>query len=352
VVILLRSKITPLVVALAICVGLRAANADTFAKPDQSVSGSLPANEIDASAVESSAATAGVFVSASDSEMRRWDVIAESLFLWRDNHAPYWVAGDFDMGVGPRVIVTRNIDEEWGWEAEYFGVFGMKAGATQSGTFESFVYGLTEFGDNAQTAPVLYQTLQTYKSNLNNVELNAVRKWQSISLLAGFRYMRFDEQYRTDALATMSDPSLLPVFDRKDVTFRWANIFRLANTTYTTIDSAENNLIGGQLGLGWRQDAGRVFCEATGKAGIFGNVYKISDEPTKSNTAFIGDLNFSAGLHVNDIWSIRAGYNLLWITDVALAPRQVLTSIMFPTPFDPDNRVFLHGANVGLEAVW
>jgi hypothetical protein len=351
----LRANLTALMVAIAISIGVRAIAAD----PAQSNSAAHAISAAESSTTEGSTATggalsaiAGTFGAVADRDKQGWDIVTESLFLWRDNHTPYWVAGDFDMGVGPRIIATHEVDDDLAWEAEYFGVYGMAASATQSGYFQVFSIGFTDFGDNVAIPPDRYDTQQRYESSINNFELNAAHKLQAFSILAGFRYLRFDEQYQTTAKVTTIFSTPIPLPSGNGVLNPIGSVSELFSGSFRTTDNTENNLIGGQLGLRWRHDAGRLFCEATGKAGIFGNVYKISDEPTKSNTAFVGDLNFSAGLHVNDIWSVRAGYNLLWITDVALAPRQVLTSVMFPTPFNPDNRVFLHGANVGLEAAW
>jgi len=53
-------------------------------------------------------------------------------------------------------------------------------------------------------------------------------------------------------------------------------------------------------------------------------------------------------------WSLRAGYNLMWIENVALAPDQ-LDFTFTPTSgtmLNDNGGVFLHGANVGLQAAW
>lgn len=57
---------------------------------------------------------------------------------------------------------------------------------------------------------------------------------------------------------------------------------------------------------------------------------------------------------LTDVWGIRAGYNLIWIDGLALAPNQFDFS---DTSVSGSNLVsgggiFMNGANLGLEARW
>jgi hypothetical protein len=340
----LRAIPTTLVIALAISAGLRAATADTFAKSGPAVSDSQQFNATQTSTAENSVATAGAFAAAPDCDKDGWDVVVESLFLWRNNHTPSWVAGDFDVGVGPHIIATRKDEDESAWEAEYFGVFGMDAHADQSNA--SSAGGIP----NSATFSSQVHAHYRYESSLANLEFNVVRKRESLYLLAGFRYLLLDEEYRTHGdISSGLDP--IPS-NPSSGQLNPINVpFEMVRTTFTSIDPAINNLIGGQVGLRWRRDNDLWFYEATGKAGVFGNVYRIGRDITKGQVAFVSDLNFSAGLHLTDVWSVRAGYNLLWIDGVALAPHQGF-GFPFVRSINPDNSIFLQGANIGLEAAW
>jgi hypothetical protein len=69
--------------------------------------------------------------------------------------------------------------------------------------------------------------------------------------------------------------------------------------------------------------------------------------------AFVGALNISAGYRFSNVWSVRAGYNLIWIDRVALAPDQL--NLAFGSDIYPiytDGGIFLHGVNLGLEGRW
>jgi hypothetical protein len=67
---------------------------------------------------------------------------------------------------------------------------------------------------------------------------------------------------------------------------------------------------------------------------------------------FIGDMNYSIVRRLNNNWSLRAGYNLIWISGVALAPNQFDFSSTNTISLAGASNVFLHGANLGLEAQW
>jgi hypothetical protein len=73
-----------------------------------------------------------------------------------------------------------------------------------------------------------------------------------------------------------------------------------------------------------------------------------------TDTAFVGDLNFTVIYQICDFWGARLGYNFIWLEGVALAPDQLdFTN----TPdsgrhLDGDGSLFLHGVNLGLETRW
>jgi len=54
------------------------------------------------------------------------------------------------------------------------------------------------------------------------------------------------------------------------------------------------------------------------------------------------------------VWGIRAGYNLIWIDGLALAPNQFDFSVAdnAGSALASGGGVFLNGANLGLEARW
>jgi hypothetical protein len=130
-----------------------------------------------------------------------------------------------------------------------------------------------------------------------------------------------------------------------------------------------NRLFGGQIGGRLRRTVNRFGYEMTGKVGIYGNdadqSQTVTDfpnfplRPTTSvqanNVAFEGEFNLSAIFRITDVWSLKAGYSVIWIEGLALAPDQL--DFNFATSpsgntLSSDGGMFIHGANVGLEARW
>ena len=130
-----------------------------------------------------------------------------------------------------------------------------------------------------------------------------------------------------------------------------------------------NNLLGVQLGTRARRCWGRWRVEGTGKAGVFANLANqaspaIFDYPgvvlrpdtndSTTRTAFVGWLNATAIYQLNSTWGVRAGYNVIWLEGVALAPDQ-LDFANTPTSgssIHTAGGVLLHGVNIGLEGRW
>lgn len=130
-----------------------------------------------------------------------------------------------------------------------------------------------------------------------------------------------------------------------------------------------NQLFGVQLGARWRRWGSRFGWEAGGSAGIFGNAAQekqsVTDfpdfplRPTVSNNggqvAFVGGMNLSGLYRLNEVWNLRAGYNILLIEGLAMAPDQLdfdFASATGGTQLHDGGGIFLHGINVGVEARW
>ena len=129
----------------------------------------------------------------------------------------------------------------------------------------------------------------------------------------------------------------------------------------------DNDLYGAQLGLRMRRCLGRFSGEVTGKAGIYyndasqsqyivdyPNIVLRNEQADDDGAAFMGELNVSGIYRLTSAWGLRAGYNLIWIEGVALAPDQLDFSAQIPAgnQLSHSGGVFLHGVNIGLEARW
>ncbi len=130
-----------------------------------------------------------------------------------------------------------------------------------------------------------------------------------------------------------------------------------------------NNLYGGQLGARIRRTRGRFGYEATGAVGLFGNSAQQSQSVTdfpdfpirptvsssRSGVAFVGDFNLSGLYRLSEIWNLKAGYTVLWIEGLALAPDQLDFDFAASPSGDQLHNgggLLLHGVNIGLEARW
>jgi hypothetical protein len=128
-------------------------------------------------------------------------------------------------------------------------------------------------------------------------------------------------------------------------------------------------MFGGQIGVRPRWTWDRWALEGWAKAGLLGNSQKQIQAPlfdytgfqqrpglsaTGTETAFIGDINLSVIYRLTDVWGIRAGYNVVWIDGLALAPNQFAFNNVDGTgsALASSGGIFLNGANLGLEARW
>ena len=170
---------------------------------------------------------------------------------------------------------------------------------------------------------------------------------RSFSWFGGFRYLNLGERLNISAQRTVSGA-----------------VEEGAYNIHTT-----NNLYGMQLGGRLRRTRGRFGWESTGAAGIFGNDAQqrqsVTDFPnfplrptvssSRGEVAFVSGANFSALYLLNNVWNLRAGYNILWIEGLALAPDQLdfnFAASQSGNQLHNGGGVFFHGVNVGLEARW
>ena len=169
--------------------------------------------------------------------------------------------------------------------------------------------------------------------------------WLTDDWLVGFRYVGVEEQ---SSLYLVCCPEDLPVDYRV---------------------KTRNNMFGAQVGRRMRWTWSNWALEGWAKAGLLGNSQEGIQPPLidytgtqqrpaysawRGQVGFIGDINLSAVYRLTDVWGIRAGYNLIWIDGLALAPNQYNFSV--DDPISPilvsGGGIFMNGANLGLEARW
>ena len=297
----------------------------------------------------------------------RWTRYAygEALFLGRDNQSynqPLLTNIDtlstvlttqsmqFPFSEGFRTFYGAIGPECRGWEIGYFGIYGQSATATAVGASNLFLplpVGVDldpAGGDSA---------LFKYNSVINSAEANMFhhftrwndsrQAWLEVDWLTGFRYIGVEE---TAAL----------------------NLVCCGGTEFPSYSvGTRNNMFGGQIGGRARLNWQRWAIEGWGKAAVLGNFQKQYQNPLISTVPFeirpalsstgtavgmVADMNISAIYRMTDVWGIRVGYNAIWLGGLALAPNQFdfTNNVNAGTLLQPSGSMFLHGANLGLEA--
>jgi hypothetical protein len=260
------------------------------------------------------------------------------------------------IGTGVRLFYGQLATETWGWEVGYTGLYGMFGEATATGD-ESLEMAdpLGLVVNNFQNAD---SARATYWSGLNMAEFNLFRSdcctecgphcrqsCHCVNWLAGFVWAGLDEQAGiTMACCDPPEPASYNV-------------------------RTNSNWYGAQVGMRGRREWQRwavegwwktALCGTSGFQGADPIVGTISglERPAESartgGVGFIGSLNATAIYRLTDTWGLRAGYNLYWLTSATLAPSQWDFNIDegAGSGINDNGTLFLHGANLGLEARW
>lgn len=198
-----------------------------------------------------------------------------------------------------------------------------------------------------------------FSSKLNSAEINVRRRVHvpprrhavgEASVLVGLRYMNVNEDFQYVTASNI--PAVLGTLNDVNV--------------HTT-----NDMLGAQLGfLAQLLVANRAWVDVEVKGAVFANeaaqrtVYTNTDskgattvipgQTDANRTAFLGDLSVAFNYQVAPSWTIRAGYNALWLTGVALGSENFNSDInilqLGPAAIDHGGSVVYHGPNIGF--VW
>jgi len=308
-----------------------------------------------------------------------WDTYAiyDVLFLQRNNAVgnrplvftdlgdPVMTTQDLQPGIGTgtRVFFGRLATETWGWEIGYTGIYGMFGDAVVTGP------------GNLQLPPDLSivvsnfsdaeQVRGTYQSSLNMAEFNV------------FRYRCCPERRPTRLACTDCQPSCHCI--NWLAGFVWAGLNEQSILAGTCCDPPETstyavqtttNYFGPQIGMrgrrewcrwaveGWWKTALCGTAAAQGQAPIEDTVTGLTERgairSTDAGVGFIGSLNATLVYRLTEVWGLRAGYNVYWLTNAAFAPSQwdFSTASTAGTGINDNGTLFLHGANLGVEARW
>jgi hypothetical protein len=242
---------------------------------------------------------------------------------------------DFDPGwdAGPEITIARRIGCDNAVEVRYFNCYG--GASTQFVTPSAFIgAGFTGPGGTLFVGHDF--------TKLDSFEINCRHQaWDQLVLLAGFR-----------ALDLRDDLS-----------------YKINSTVATGEYFYDNHMYGGQLGADWalmRPDNPLQFGVML-KAGVYGNADHggitqiVGNTPVQSflgqgaTAAFVGEFDFLASYNFTDHIAVHGGYQLLWLTNLALSPDAASRSLVNPAllrTVSDDGRLFYNGATVGVDFMW
>ncbi len=282
-----------------------------------------------------------------------WTVHADAMFLHRSspnnvvlvrNNAAATVltAGEFnfDREGGWRIDLRRDLNPDWDLEFRYFGVDGFHATRGNVASAGMWVPYIQPTGYAAATL-----VSASYRSELHSLEVNTRYKMNpELDVVLGFRYVEVQD----GGLVMMEDAG------------------PGANLGTDTLD-ATNYLYGFQLGVDAEVFSYGQFdlqCEIL--TGIFGNNARNAARSTgqfgfnaastaeADHTAFVAELGITGRYHISECWSMRAGYELLWIEGVASASDQLAVSdpVAGQATVNFNGSPFYDGLFFGFEAAW
>jgi len=280
-----------------------------------------------------------------------WTVHADALFLTRsdaksqtlvtDGSEEVMNTSDFDFGyqTGLDFQLIHHTCYGWDVEAAFMMVDWWQDSRTVTGT------GLSADGAWNGGFGGGDEVVGRYGSSLYSTEVNLRRPMAGgiITPLIGFRWIDLHDEFMLDM--TQTSGSYVPGI-----------------VSATNVD---NHLYGLQIGGDFViVDTCKFRVETLLKAGIYGNVadqrtYSTNQgigvvgaaEANKTTTAFAGDVKLTGEYKITDGVSLRAGYQVMWLEGVALAPEQWDNTDLTggTATLDDEGSPLYHGAFAGVE---
>ena len=280
---------------------------------------------------------------------------------------------DFDAESSFRFSAMFQVGPGSNLEFTYFGLFFWddRAVATSANNdlFSAFSsFGLVGPGGFTETDNSDLQFID-YESSFDSFEVNFRQRWMAPncrfqgSWLCGVRYFKLDEDFN---YFTQSTANTIPA----DPILGTPAILPSLNNNI----NVHNNMTGAQIGGDlWMCVLPGLRVGAEGKAGVYGNRIAVEntiavntgaapvvEDLVRNDVSFLGEVNLMATYRLNYNWTLRGGYQFLYVDGVALGPENFNPTA--PVSLDPastrvatvnDNgSVFYHGWFIGTEFMW
>jgi hypothetical protein len=272
------------------------------------------------------------------------------------------------FSAGPKLRLMYNDASGYGVELSYFNTFGRSVTESVGPDSPPNWLVMRAPGRFWQTQDFPYQAMAWSSSTkLYNAELDGrVNLFDRVTVLAGFRWL----QLQDDLTGTLPPP------DRSAP--RWKTTCPLCNLFQVTAGgpigalppfwntATVNNLYGVQVGVdGTLLEFGRLSLGGRMTVGVFDNnaeqstgvsiakvVYPTT--ATKNGLAVVSEAGLQLKYRVTTGLALKAGYNVLWLVGVALAPGQInetyaARSDVRAFGVNRGSNVVFQGATFGLE---
>lgn len=274
-------------------------------------------------------------------------------------------AMESSMAPGVRLFYGSYGSNDFGWEIGWIGLWSLHADTAAFGDETLRLPGdlgtITDSGFDRASAVEASRL-----ASLNMVELNFL----DTARFGGRHPCAKRAMHRSTDYETCRDWIL---------GIRWASLEDSASldvtaepgdlpTSYRVTTSS--NLIGPQAGYRRRTEWRHWAVETFGKAAVVGSILSQSQGPVvgpfdgvtirgpqssdHGGMGMIGDLNFTIERRLGENWGLRLGYNLMWISGLALAADQwdFSDTASSGTALHGTGSLFLHGVNLGLDGRW
>ena len=269
---------------------------------------------------------------------------------------------------GPKVGVTYHDDSGFGVELSYFNVFNQSATTSIGPDSPADWLVMRAPGGFWQTQDFPYQAMTwSASTTLYSAEINGRYDLsRRVTVLAGFRWFQLN-----DGLQGMLTPG-----DRTAP--EWKTTCPLCNLFQVTPDGpigdlppfwhtgTTNNLYGVQVGIdGTMLELDRFSVNGRVTIGLFDNravqstgvsIEKVvyPSAAAANGAAFVSEARLQVKYRVMDGLSLKAGYDVLWLVGVALAPTQIDQTHAAPADvralgINHGGRALFQGATFGLE---
>ena len=283
---------------------------------------------------------------------------------------------------GPIILSTDDLqldDAEWGLnllvavqvgpggsvEVSYFGLNDWDTTARVQSANPDIYSVFSDFGqapfNGFDDSDRSFVQSATYRSAIHNGEVNYRRRWVGPycwfqgSWLAGLRYFDLDEAFDYSTSGQLNNAQNQGL--------------RFMNQTTETRNALTGFQVGGDL---WMNVIPGLHVGTEYKGGIFGNVAETNttvvansiadyaEFSSDATTAYMGEIALKTIYRVNYNWSFTAGYHVMLVDNVALAPVN-FNSVAPPafggavarTPFiDNNQNVTYEGITLGVEYIW